>query len=134
MQATSKRAPRWQWAVFISMAVLLPIVMFATWRDSTAGYGPPAILKASDSDVQRNPNINSRLTAALNARFPQDSDVARMKAALLAEGFHADPARAGELDYRWDETACDHLVVVLWNADARGRLTGIMGRYRDVCL
>jgi hypothetical protein len=133
MQAIPKRAPRWQWAVFLTMALLLPIVVAATWWGSTAGYGPPAILVAADRDEPHVADIDKRLTAALNRRFPQGSDAGAMRTALLGEGFRDDTA-GNTLVYRWDETICDHFVYVYWNVDAHNRITGIMGRYRDICL
>jgi hypothetical protein len=160
MPANSRRAPRWQWALAIATAILLPVAFLATCLEGRAGYGPPEILTAADRDWPHEPDVNRRLTDALNRRFPNGTDAGAMQAALLREGFHPrafakicatvfdktramagrsvttcqDPANANEISYRWDETVCDHFVDVTWTVDARRQLTGIAGRYGDICL
>ncbi|HEX3673579.1 MAG TPA: hypothetical protein VHU87_04845 [Rhizomicrobium sp.] len=132
MSTAPKRAPRWQWAIGIATALLLPVALAVTCVESTAGYGPPRILKQAERDWPRDVGESQKLTHALARQFPNGTRVDAMKAELLREGFRAqDPST---LSYGWDETTCVNSVSVTWTADKSGRLTGIVGRTANTCL
>jgi hypothetical protein len=131
MSTPHKRAPRWQWAIGIATALLLPVALVVTCVESTAGYGPPQILKAAERDWPRDAGESQKLKHALARQFPNGTRVDAMKAELLRQGFRASP---GALTYGWDETTCVNSVSVTWTADAHETITGIMAQYKDVCL
>lgn len=134
MSTPPKRAPRWQWAIGIATAILLPVALVVTCVESTAGYGPPQILKTAERDWPSDAGESQKLTRALVREFPDGTRVEAMKAELLRQGFRARDSSPGALTYGWDETTCVNSVSVTWTADKSGHLTGIVGRTANTCL
>ncbi|HEY2070847.1 MAG TPA: hypothetical protein VGG48_14930 [Rhizomicrobium sp.] len=132
----NRKAPRWQWALAIATAVLLPVALLVACVAGRGGYGPPEIVNTADRDWLHEKDPGKRLTAALAARFPVGSDAGALEDELLREGFHApDKAAPADdaLEYRWSELPCENFVSVTWTADAYRRLTVVTGFVSYVC-
>ena len=146
------------YAIWCLMAVAVAAITVEGWRITWPHdhFVPPKIAKpfGQSTSYEEDRLLERQMSMALTARYPTGTDVSKLKAELIGQGFYlhsafvckeelSNAAQTGQetcttathdiLEYDWEHLPCALWIQVIWADDSYGRLVEVFAHYGRGC-